>query len=616
MSKKTLLSSLAAAVIIIIIGSITYFKLNPKTHLPSEDETTQEENIKTSDDDLVLLYKEQDDVFYTLPNEPETQLVDEETSIPSGTEVRTSNGIAVVVFLDDSIMTIDENTTVMVNYDDKSVSVLQSIGNTWHRVTSLISSNNSYEVNTPSALATVRGTVFGVMVDENGESDVMVDESLVDVSQHTSRGLQFIGQLQAREGLFVTRGEMTPEMIRKLNDDDLAHDWLQRNRKLDNKWLELKERGVPPRDMLKKFKVNGELRALRRVLGQTGDNPLQREEGQFNPQRDQFDPDNPPFTQATTCDPSCRTGFHCEYDCEIGLACENVQNPYNCIPNEPVQTWCEPSCQEGYFCDTNDFSCKERPPRTCRPACDQGYTCNTSNFTCESNTPPQTNCEPICDQGYTCNTSTFECEQSACIPHCNSGYYCNTSTYKCEVISTGGGGGTYHPPVQTTCEPACTAGYTCNTSNFTCQQTDCNPTCSPGMICNTGTFTCETDLNYCSDPSGPFCDTGYICESNSCISDPNYCDDATGPYCDTGYVCNTSTSTCEQTDCVPACTTEYFCNTSTFECEPETTCSPECNLGYVCDISSVEPICVEDTSCDPECDTGQVCSSGTCVTAS
>jgi len=617
MSKKNIFSGLAAAIVILIIGSGFYLKLAQKNKTtPTETPTQEEETINLSSDEEALLYKEQDDVFYTIPNESETQLVDEEISIPSGTEVRTSNGIAVVVFLDDSIMTIDENTTVIVNYDDKSVSILQSIGNTWHRVTSLISSNNSYEVNTPSALATVRGTIFGVMVGADGESDVMVDESLVDVSQHTGHGLEFIGQLQARQALLVTQREMRPDMIRQFEPGDLDLDWLKRNKRLDNKWLKLKERELPPRDMLKKFRDNGELRALRTLAGDRL-NPelLQRE--------DSFNPDRPPLQHI--CEPACQEGFFCKLDTA------------SCEPIERQQTWCEPTCQEGFFCDTSDFSCQERPPRTCQPNCDQGFTCNTSTFTCESDTPPQTTCEPACDQGFTCNTSNFDCEQTACVPACTVGFFCNTSTLKCEVVNTSGGS----TPTQTTCEPSCNSGYVCNTSTFDCDpingycnsKSDCDleEICNLNNYCEIGPSTCTSSLECgngfaCNDgvclPPPASCSVDSdcrpeeICDVNICISNPYYCDSDidcnSSEYCDETHSCTYAGMSCTSSE---VCTLGETCQDGYCAEDPNYCISGEdCSYGLMCDYEINS--CVDDPSiCSPECGIDEYCDDNICVMA-
>ena len=92
---------------------------------------------------------------------------------------------AAVVFADGSVMKLDSQTQVQirnVEFDGQKLSadVFQLFGNTWHRVRKLLDAHNDYSVETPTTVATVRGTVFSVGV-EQGLTEVVVVESQVEV---------------------------------------------------------------------------------------------------------------------------------------------------------------------------------------------------------------------------------------------------------------------------------------------------------------------------------------------------------------------------------------------------------------------------------------------------
>lgn len=133
---------------------------------------------------LATLTKESGIIQYKLPNEEQFRTLDkDEEKIPTGTSVMTGKeSLGHVIFPDNSLMSLSENTQVVVNYADKQIKIVQLLGNTWHRVTKVLQ-GNSYSVETPNTLATVRGTEFNVAVLPNKRSEVMVKESIVDVSK-------------------------------------------------------------------------------------------------------------------------------------------------------------------------------------------------------------------------------------------------------------------------------------------------------------------------------------------------------------------------------------------------------------------------------------------------
>lgn len=111
----------------------------------------------------------------------------------------------IVTFPNSSELRLDENTEIKIkNATTDKVSIYQTLGRTWSRVIKLLGTQ-SYEVQTPTALATVRGTSFAVTLD-----DIFVDEGKVAV------GNQLI------EAGFSTKG--------KIPDEILNSPWFKKNR--------------------------------------------------------------------------------------------------------------------------------------------------------------------------------------------------------------------------------------------------------------------------------------------------------------------------------------------------------------------------------------------------
>jgi hypothetical protein len=93
-------------------------------------------------------------------------------------KVRTNAGEATVIFYDSIIVKLKKNTEISINkLSDKSVSISQEKGVIWNTFTDIFGINN-FEVKTPKALATVRGTNFGVEVNPNSESIALMEGSV------------------------------------------------------------------------------------------------------------------------------------------------------------------------------------------------------------------------------------------------------------------------------------------------------------------------------------------------------------------------------------------------------------------------------------------------------
>lgn len=174
------MKKIGIAVLGVAVAAALFFVFSLK-----QPETTQIVQNEPVSDEIITLYREFGDVFYTNPGSTETKLSSEVTSarVFSGSEVRTQEGSAYILFPDNSMMSIDKNTTLVIEYSKEKVSILQTLGNTYHRVKTL-ESGQQYEVRTPGTLAAVRGTKFAVYLDgKTKKAKVKVTESKVNVKK-------------------------------------------------------------------------------------------------------------------------------------------------------------------------------------------------------------------------------------------------------------------------------------------------------------------------------------------------------------------------------------------------------------------------------------------------
>ena len=197
---------------------------------------------KTASLDTFYLYKESGTVFYKLANQEYVKLEEDSKELVSGTYVKTETGLAHVVFPDNSTMSLAEDTEVQVTYDKKTINIYQTLGNTWHRVTQVVS-DNEYKLETPTALATVRGTKFAVEVptDTALPANIYVTENTVEVGQSAIEN----GKKVWKNRQLLTQGKFAniPKFLkeRKLTIADIPREklksrWFERNKIFDNEF--------------------------------------------------------------------------------------------------------------------------------------------------------------------------------------------------------------------------------------------------------------------------------------------------------------------------------------------------------------------------------------------
>ena len=165
-----------------------------------------------------------------------------------GDSVKTNPGSqASLVFINIGELRLEPQTEVTLTMlTPISVRVYQTIGDTYSKVKKLFDPASSYEVETPTAVASVRGTAFGVLVDALQESRVVVSENIVDVAPIVREG-EIRTRLPAasvreNEGTIVNQGTIAQSAATRLAPPVLPKTivlpqektiWIEQNRQKD-----------------------------------------------------------------------------------------------------------------------------------------------------------------------------------------------------------------------------------------------------------------------------------------------------------------------------------------------------------------------------------------------
>ena len=119
-------------------------------------------------------------------------------ALQAGTRIRTApDSQAILTFFEGSTLTLEANTDVEIQQvartDEQHTIIIlkQWVGRTWSSVVHMSEPNSRYEVQTLSAYALVRGTLFMTDVDEAGVTTVLTVEGLVTVGALTAGGNEF-----------------------------------------------------------------------------------------------------------------------------------------------------------------------------------------------------------------------------------------------------------------------------------------------------------------------------------------------------------------------------------------------------------------------------------------
>jgi ferric-dicitrate binding protein FerR (iron transport regulator) len=135
------------------------------------------------------------------------------------------NSSASIILFKGSIIRLDENTEVtlveIIQEEENSVSIQQNAGRTWNTVQK-ISGIDNYEIQTPTTVASVRGTSFDVNVNESGGTIVSVIRGIVNITK-TINGTIYNIELNENYSITVSNNKIGQQ---KSFDQD---EWIEDN---------------------------------------------------------------------------------------------------------------------------------------------------------------------------------------------------------------------------------------------------------------------------------------------------------------------------------------------------------------------------------------------------
>lgn len=230
--------------LVVIFGFYFYFNKDTKS----------DSYVSPKSSKGIILYKEKGDVYIKNKGEEVVTPVGVNSlEIKNQSEIITgSSSRASVLLPDNSMISLSENTSITINYGEYGTSVFQSLGQTYHRVQKLVT-GKSYEVQTPSTLAAVRGTKFAILYDgATKKTKIAVTENLVAVSRikkiagvstTTLESPVLVGEGNAANVNEYKAGETKKESqveIVSISDSPEVSSWVNENKTVDVKFDEFK----------------------------------------------------------------------------------------------------------------------------------------------------------------------------------------------------------------------------------------------------------------------------------------------------------------------------------------------------------------------------------------
>jgi hypothetical protein len=170
-------------------------------------------------------------------------LVTGDIILKEGDSVKTDfNGEAEILIADGAIIRLAPETELVINKANleslwkQDVNVSLSTGKIWFRIIKIFDDGSSWEVETPTVVATVRGTAFGMEMMEDGELDFLVAESEVFVKEKNEEARQAV--VVAGQRMEIGQDFVVKKDKLQLNnkDDQELRTWLNDNLELDKEY--------------------------------------------------------------------------------------------------------------------------------------------------------------------------------------------------------------------------------------------------------------------------------------------------------------------------------------------------------------------------------------------
>lgn len=184
------------AVVIFSLAGFSFYYTNIK-----KEDTSFKATTSTPQAEVIYIYREYGDVsFKNKAASTFTPVGDGRMTIPNYSTVKTGDGSGYVIFPDNSSIALSSSTEIEISYEPTKISIMQLLGATYHRITSL-ATGNKYEVRTPNTLAAVRGTKLAVTYNEKlKKTYIAVTEHQVEVTPTKEDGVATKAPVMVQEG--------------------------------------------------------------------------------------------------------------------------------------------------------------------------------------------------------------------------------------------------------------------------------------------------------------------------------------------------------------------------------------------------------------------------------
>ncbi|MBU2524035.1 FecR family protein [Patescibacteria group bacterium] len=219
-------------------------------------------NIETNQTDVnAQLIFEEGGVYLKSINSQEFIKITENLKIENGATVKTDEtGLASIIYYDDSITRIDNNTELTITtlgisesddgFTNSHTKLDLAKGHIWNNVRKLTDDESDFEIETPTTIAAVRGSINASQVYENGETSHFAYTNDLDIWMKNRKN-QRIKKYIIKEGLqqrFINK-EKLQQMIAsgQINKDQIVKnlelsaeqkEWIKKNNQKDLEYLQ------------------------------------------------------------------------------------------------------------------------------------------------------------------------------------------------------------------------------------------------------------------------------------------------------------------------------------------------------------------------------------------
>jgi hypothetical protein len=237
-NKRLLLSSLALIFIVITFAVLAWTKIkeNSSRNQVTDNQLEQEVESDSSGKLTVLvgsltLAKEGGEVKLNTNEEADVHIGD--------TIITDENGTAEINYQDKAFIRIAPNSTVVFNPEKTEYPIFNSLGSIYVRITKILGKEESFGVETSTAVAAVRGTSFIVEVTPENETRASVVENKILIFKKDDQTGEVLDDTKQEitQGIYAIVAPKKPIVIKKHVPTQKELEWIKFNQDRDKEVL-------------------------------------------------------------------------------------------------------------------------------------------------------------------------------------------------------------------------------------------------------------------------------------------------------------------------------------------------------------------------------------------